>query len=534
MAFLRVERKKSGTYMRVVQSYKDGGRPRHRTLFSMGKVEDYPPEQLENIAKKLLELSGKSLEDILGDDLKEVGRYNYGYALVIKKLWHLFDMTTWMRKVSNKRRIRFDWLCALELMIAERLNEPCSKLSNFNHQEEYIGFNDQKVELQHFYRCLDLLSEEQDSLKKHLFNKQQSLFSQTLDVVFYDVTTLYFESQKEEQENLRQKGYCKDGKAHKTHVVLGLLVDKMRNPITYQIYRGNTYEGKTMIDALDSLRKEFDIDEVVVVADSAMIDQTNREHIEGCSGMTYIIGDRIKNLPRRVSEQLLDRKNHKAINSAPDNFSYSSVDYKGHKIFCTYSEKRARKDRHARQKLIEKAEKLLDQPSVLKQSKRRGAGRFIKQTAKEVYTLDIDKIEADAKWDGFKAIATTTSLSIEEILNKYKNLYEVEHAFRALKSQLQIRPMYHWTNKRIEGHVAMCFMAYTFLNYLRNTTKLSQRQIVRSLDKMQLSKVKENATDKNLYLRSKITEEQEKIIKTLKLEVPRDTTPQSVINQYFI
>lgn len=534
MAFLRVEKKKSGTYLRVVQSYKDGGRPRHRTLYSMGKVEDYPPNQLENIAKKLLELSGKSIKDVLGEDLIEEGRYNYGYALIIKKLWHLFDMETWMRKVSNKRRIRFDWLSALELMIAERLNEPCSKLSNYNHQEEYIGFSDRTVDLQHFYRCLDLLSEEQDSLKKHLFNKQQSLFSQTLDVVFYDVTTLYFESQKEEEGSLRQKGYCKDGKAHKTHVVLGLLVDKLRNPITYQIYRGNTYEGKTMIDALKSLRKEYNIDEVVVVADSAMIDQSNRDHIEASVGMTYIIGDRIKNLPRKVSEELLDPQNHKTIHSATDKFSYSSLDYKGRKIFCTYSDKRARKDRHARQKLIEKAEKLLDKPSQLKQSKKRGAGRFIKETGKEVYALDVDKIEADAKWDGFKAIATTTSLSVEEILNKYKNLFEVEHAFRALKSQLQIRPMYHWTNKRIEGHVAMCFMAYTFLNCLRNTTKLSQRQIVRSLDKMQLSKVKEKATDKNLYLRSKITEEQEKIIKTLKLEVPRDTTPQSIINQYFI
>ena len=533
MAFLRVEKKKSGTYLRVVQSYKDNGKPRHRTLYSMGKVEDYPPQQLENIAKKLLELSGKSLQDVLGKDLKEVGRSNYGYALVIKKMWKLFDMETWMRKVNNKRRIRFDWLSTLEIMIAERLNEPCSKLSNYNHQKEYIGFGDKKVELQHFYRCLDLLSDEQESLKKHLFETQQNLFTQTLDVVFYDVTTLYFDSQKEEEGNLRQKGYSKDGKAHKTQIVLGLLVDKMRNPISYQIYRGNAYEGKTMIDALKSLREKHNIGEVVVVADSAMIDKSNRDYIDACAGMTYILGDRIKNLPAKVSAHLIDKKNHKAFSTDKETFSYSSMEYKGRKIFCTYSEKRAFKDQHSREKLIEKAQKLLEKPSKLKQTKKRGAGRFIKQTGTESFTLDIDKIEQDAKWDGYKAIATTTELSIEDILQKYSDLYEVEHAFRSLKSQLEIRPMFHWTNKRIEGHVAMCFLAYTFLNHLRNTTGLQQKQIVRAIDKMQLSEVKEKASDKHLYLRSNITEDQEKLIKTLKLEVPRDTTPQSIINQYF-
>lgn len=500
----------------------------------MGKVEDYPPQQLENIAKKLLELSGRSIEDVLGEDLKEVGRHNYGYALVIKKLWKVFDMDAWLRKVNNRRRVRFDWLSALELMIAERLNDPCSKLSNYNHQDEYIGFSEKEVELHHFYRCLDVLSEEQESLKEHLFRTQQTLFSQTLDVVFYDVTTLYFESQKEEDSNIRQKGYSKDGKAHKTQVVLGLLVDKMRNPITYQVYRGNTYEGQTMIDALKSLREKYEIDEVVVVADSAMIDKANREYINDNSSMSYILGERIKNLPKKISSYLIDPKNHTAVGSNNETFSYSSIEYDGRKIFCTYSEKRARKDRHSRQKLIDKAEALLEQPSRLRQSKRRGAGKFIKETKADSYTLDVDKIQEDARWDGYKAIATTSSLSVEEILSKYRDLYEVEHAFRTLKSQLKIRPMFHWTNKRIEGHIAMCFLAYTFLNYIRTTTGLQQKEIISSLDKMQLSKVEERASNKYIYLRSSISETQEKLIRQLKLEVPRDTTPQSTINQYFI
>lgn len=163
------------------------------------------------------------------------------------------------------------------LMIAERINEPSSKLQSHFNQREYIGFGENEIPSHYFYRTLDVLSKEEELIKNHIFTHQHNLFSTVLDVVFYDVTTLYFDSQVEQEKALRQKGYSKDGKAHKTQVVLGLLVDKNRNPISYQIYQGNTYEGGTMIDALKEMRNQFNIDRVIAVADSAMIDKDNRD-----------------------------------------------------------------------------------------------------------------------------------------------------------------------------------------------------------------------------------------------------------------
>lgn len=533
MAFLRVEKKKSGTYLRIIQSYKDNGKPKHKTLYSLGKVEDYPSDQLKRIAEKLLELSGAKIEDIIGDELQEIRRVNYGYALIIKHLWKTFNLDKWVKQVNLKHRIKFNWLSVLELMIAERLNEPCSKLASFEHQQEYIGFSDESMDLHHFYRTLDLLSEEQESLKSHLFKAQQNLFTTKLDVVFYDVTTLYFDSQKVEDDQLRQKGYSKDGKAHKTQVVLGLLVDKMRNPITYQIYQGNTYEGGTMIKALEDLKEKFPIDKVIAVADSAMIDKKNRDYMESSQGIDYIIGDRIKNLPKTIAEELIASKNQKKVTESSSKYTYHEVKHQNRRIICTYSEKRARKDRKQREKLIEKANKLLENPSKLKQSKKRGAGRFIKQESEEKYSIDLDKIKADQKWDGFKALSTTTDLKPDQVIEKYTDLFEVEHAFRSLKSQLQIRPVYHWTDKRIEGHIAMCFMAYTFLNNIRLSTSLTEKEVVRALDKMQLSEVKEKNKSESIYLRSKIDDHQNKLIKNLKIQVPKDTSSQITINQMF-
>ena len=148
--------------------------------------------------------------------------------------------------------------------------------------------------------------------------------------------------------------------------------------------------------------------------------------------------------------------------------------------------------------------------------------------------MDLQRIKNDAKYDGFKAIATTTDLSAEKVLSKYSDLFEVEHTFRALKSQLEIRPVFHWTDSRIKGHICMCFITYTFINHLRNLTQLQYRAIVKALDLMQLSEVLDSKDGKRFYIRSKISDSQQVIIDKLSLVVPNDSTPQNAVNQYFM
>ena len=201
----------------------------------------------------------------------------------------------------------------------------------------------------------------------------------------------------------------------------------------------------------------------------------------------------------------------------------------------TSSSKRARKDAHERQKLIDKANKWLCEPSKYKQVKKRGAGRFITTTEDgQPLSLDQNKIEQDACFDGFKALSTTTDLPVSDILSKYRDLFEVEHTFRALKSQLEIRPIFHWTDKRIKGHICMCFIAFTFINHLKLITGLQYSTLIKGLDKMQLSQIQDNKANNQIYLRAKIDKVQQTIIDALRLKVPNDTTPQATVNQYFM
>ena len=180
-----------------------------------------------------------------------------------------------------------------------------------------------------------------------------------------------------------------------------------------------------------------------------------------------------------------------------------------------------------------KQKKWLEEPSKYSQVRKRGAGRFIGTTQEgKPIGLNPEVIQRDAKYDGFKALSTTTDLSVEQILTKYKDLFEVEHTFRALKSQLEIRPVFHWTDKRIKGHIAMCFIAFTLINYLKNATQLQYRAIAKAIDMMQVSEIGDDKAKSTLYLRSKINEHQQIIINKLKLKVLNDTTPQHTINQY--
>ena len=177
----------------------------------------------------------------------------------------------------------------------------------------------------------------------------------------------------------------------------------------------------------------------------------------------------------------------------------------------------------------------MDNPSQYKQAKTKGAAKYIRTNSEDTPEINLEKMSNDAKCDGFKAIATISNLEVTELLKKYKDLWQVERTFRTLKSQLAIRPMFHWTNIRIEGHVAMCFVAFTFLNYIRNTVKtLSEKQIIKALDRMQLSAIQSGDDSKELvYMRSKITDNQNFISKSLKIIVPKDITSQKAINLYF-
>ena len=513
MPFLRIEKKSSGIYLRILESYRDAtGKSTNRILYSLGKIDDYTPEQLRRIGIKLYELGGGDIKVFLNGTVEELARYNYGYVQVFGKAMKHYGLDAVIHRIQRSSKIQFDLYNATLLMLIERLHDPCSKRSNWFNQKEYLGI--EPTELHYLYRTLDKLADNNKNIQRQIFQTGRDLFNQQLDVVFYDVTTLYFESELEVEGTLRQKGFSKDGKIGNTQILFCMLIDKDKTPIGYRIFKGNTFEGHTFQSALDDLKKEYKIDKIVVVADRGMLSKNNIKLVED-NGYEFIIGERIKSLPRTIQKTLLDKSNYKHEWVYADNeddqivIQYATLFYKGKIIIATYSHKRAKKDKADREQKLKTAAVLLKNPSLIN---KKASRYYLTSAGNETYQLNEDKAKADEAYDGILAIATnTTSLPHTSILEHYKQLYKIEHTFRTFKSHLEMRPMFHWTDKRIEGHICLCYIAYTLLNYVQQKliaarNPISEKSLRDILDHMQVSLLQHN--DEQIYLRSKPTEGQ--------------------------
>jgi len=416
-----------------------------------------------------------------------------------------------------------------------------------------------------------------------VYDKTKALFKDKIDIVYFDATTLYFESfTADSGENaIRKNGYSKDGKFNQPQVVLALLVTKSGLPIGYRAFSGDTFDGHTILPVLQDIQEHYDIDNVVFVADSGMFNKTNLEEFDKVhnpflfkyaqyrwsntptvltlkdytyqykefnrsSNITYIVGARIKGMSKTLKEQILDMSQYKYIN---DNTKVATFDYQGKKLLVSHSLKRAKKDKHDREKGIQKLRnKLKKSKSVKSQLSNQGYRKYLQleetTTAKDEVgnnkhscdlsiILDEEKIKEDSAWDGLKGIVTNnTHLSDEELIHQYSNLWQVEESFRITKHDLKIRPIYHWKPSRVKAHLAISFMAYTLVRHLEHRVrlqyiKLSPEKIRKILLSIQVSILYDTKTDKKFVMPSKISQDAKKIYKLM--EVPISAKPYIVV-----
>ncbi|GAB4205908.1 MAG: IS1634 family transposase [Bacteroidia bacterium] len=554
MPFFKFDKKPQGTYIRIVESYRPNkhSSPRHKTLLTLGKVEDIDIQKFYSLIARVCEIRKiplpAELQTASIHDIQETARLQYGIITIIRHLFKIFQLDKFLSSILASSKTHFSITDVLELMIADRMLMPSSKLASYHRQTGYLQHiphtQKQTHALQHFYRTLDVLADNEEALKEHLFKMQRNLFSDELEVVFYDVTTLYFESEKEDE--LRKKGYSKDHRPHKTQIVLGVLVDGLRNPLTYHIYEGNQFEGHTLKQAIEDMKKKYGVSRMIVVADSGMMSKKNIEMLKTFEGVEYIIGEPVKRLPEKVVEKIIESKKDecKALEikekredaEVEERLLWKEIEEGGKRIISTYSDRRAERDRKKREEEMNEAQALVEHITQLKQKMKRGKGlKWIKSEGGEEinYTIDREKAEKMAKYDGWKAIGTNSKMPAEEVIKRYGELFEVEHFFRAMKSEMLIRPVYHWTPGRIKGHIAMCFVSYLFLNYIRIKTGESYGGIKEGIRSMEVSEIRDKKSGGIYYLKGNISDKGRKILKTLGIrEIEKDVIEGKEMEKY--
>ena len=334
-------------------------------------------------------------------------------------------------------------------LVLSRLAYPGSKLKTVEYLQRVKG---EQIDVDRIYRFMDRYHKKQmESVQKASYEHTVSVLGGEVKVVFYDVTTLYFES--EEPDELRKPGFSKDGKHSNPQIVLGLLVSVGGYPLAFDIFEGDKYEGHTILGVVNGFRDKYKLAALTVVADAGLLSKKNMADLDG-AGHKFILGGRPKNEAEAVKQEIL------ALNLKNGEVAELGAEH-DHRIIVSYSTKRASKDSWNRKRGLEKLKKGIKSGKFTKQNlNNRGYNKYLKLEGEMAISIDEAKYEEDGKWDGLKEYITNTDLVKEEVLDQYQNLWKIERAFRISKTDLKVRPIYHRLKRRIEAHISIAFCAY--------------------------------------------------------------------------
>jgi len=354
----------------------------------------------------------------------------------------------------------------LRLLVISRISNPVSKSKTVEYLKRYHGIRLGKDQI---YRYLDrLFNKHKDKIQQISYAHTLKILGGVMSVVFYDVTTLYF--QINDEDEIRKRGFSKEGKHQNPQIVLGLLVSIDGYPLAFDIYEGNKFEGHTMLPVIDSFKKKYNLEKLVVIADSGLLSNKNIEELQK-KNYEFILGARIKNETEAIKEEILSLK-------LQNGESCIIEKGKGLKLIIGYSEKRAQKDRFNRERGLEKLRKLLKTGKLTKANiNNRGYNKYLKMEGNIKISIDEEKYKADAQWDGLKGYLTNTNLTKDEIIENYGHLWKIEKAFRISKHDLKIRPIYHRLQQRIEAHIIINFIAYKVYKELERQLKEKKSEL---------------------------------------------------------
>jgi len=400
------------------------------------------------------------------------------------------------------KQFGFDSFCnqlLIDLVII-RIVEPASKLRSIELLELLFGIKHRR---QSFYKWAPQWFWLKTKVEQATLNFAIKTYKFNYDLLFYDVTTLYFESFTEDE--LRKNGFSKDNKAQQPQILVALLVSKEGFPVAYQIFEGNTFEGDTFLPIIKAFVNENKVSHFTVVADAAMLSDKNIEALKD-EELFFIVGARLANL---ANEQILkiDQKMERQ-----DAYTIRIKTNKGF-LICSYSEKRYRKGKHEMQKQIEKAKKIITSPSKKKK---------VKYTKSKDEKLELNQtlIEKNTKLLGIKGYYTNLEESIssnQEIINRYHQLYKIEQAFRISKSDLKSRPIFHYKQQPIQLHILICFMALAITKHIELQSGKSIRKFITECRKISDARMLNKINNKEIKIRTKYTDEVLEIIRKLKL-----------------
>lgn len=484
MLRVRIISTKVGSRSVQIVRYADGKRYIIKHI-GTGKTDEELSALKQLALTHVVELTGqsslfsevKSTEDIMMLNQCEYRGFYYTF---------LYEVLRTIQAKLGYTVVADDMLNDLTIM---RILEPASKLRSIELMESYFGIRHRR---QRYYESAMRWLELKEAIEKQTLNFAREQYNFNFSLLFYDVTTLYFETF--ESDELRKMGFSKDNKSQQPQILIALMVSHDGFPIAYEVFPGNTFEGHTMMPVIESFIKKNQVQHFTVVADAAMISTANVCALRQAQ-IHYIVGARLGNLSAVLFKEMdscLRREDGNIIRLKTDN---------GY-LICSFSKQRYKKDKYEMERQIDKAKSLIGQPSKTSKIK------FLK-TEEAKTTLNEELIEKTKKLLGIKGYYTDIEESVAKstaIIERYHDLYKIEQAFRVSKNDLKTRPIFHFKEEPIKLHVLICFMALAISKHIELKGATSIRAFLTDCKKVTDARLFNKITKRELRMRTAIPE----------------------------
>lgn len=518
--FLRHKTVKGHTYLQIVENRWEQGRSRQRVLTTLGRLDQL---QASGQLEAFIESASRFAEKLTVIAAHRRGRAptlacrRIGAPLVFERLWQQTGCGEVIEQMLAERRFEFPVERAIFLEVLHRLVAPGSDRAGYAWRDAYRIAGTEGLSLHHAYRAMAWLGEPaaegepilKEWIEERLFARRQDLFS-SLEVVFFDTTSLYFEGQGGEE--LGEYGHSKDHRPDRVQMIVGVVLDQEGRPVCCEMWPGNTTDVTRLLPLVESLRRRFGIERVCLVADRGMIRAQTLAELEKLH-WPYILGARMRST-KEVREEVLSRAGRYQVvfperthSKDPSPLKVKEVRVGEHRYIVCHNEEQARKDRADREAIV----------AALADRLRQGAKSLVgnrgfrKYLRTEGHGLIVDeaRVAGEARYDGKWVLRTNTDYEPAEVALAYKQLWMVEDTFRTMKSILATRPIYHKTDETIRGHVFCSFLALLLRAELEDRlarkghTEIEWADLIRDLDR--LEEVEIDKDGKRFVLRSETT-----------------------------
>ena len=473
--------KKSGKYeyLQIVENRREEGKTVQRVIATVGRMDQLAQKgDVENLIRSLSRFSHKALIVLSEKSNVVASAKKVGPAIIFERLWKEVGLDSILKNLLIERKFGFSGERAVFLTVLHRLFASGSDRSCDRWHRDYAIDDVDNLSLHQLYRTMAYLGEEiedqngfsprctKDIIEEDLFCLRRDLFS-SLDVVFFDTTSLYFEG--EGGETIGQRGNSKDHRPDLPQMIAGVVLDSKGNPICCEMWPGNTADVKSLIPVVERMKMRFAIGRFCIVSDRGMISQETMAYLEK-EHIPYILGARMRQI-KEVKEGVLSRAGRyrevypEGVSSKdPSPLKVKEVIVDDRRYIVCLNERQARRDAADRKAIIDSLrEKLKNTPKSLVGNK--GYRKYLDMD-KDCVAINEKKIAEEARFDGKWVLRTNTELTAEQVALKYKELWQVEQVFRDMKSILDTRPIFHQKDATIRGHVFCSFLALVLIKEL--------------------------------------------------------------------